>query len=234
MTHQSPAQERPASPRERYAAFTRRIERLCADDPGARTALRTGLRRDLDDVPRMHRFVVPELPRGGRIPVAHQRAYYAVASMIAAQPRHAFAAADAEPTADARETPGAEDTAPAPTPQQKYGISLGHAFANAVAKSPARDKAMRESAAESRLNLLTRQSTNGLHRHLPAAVRYLSDVGVDVDWPRLLGDLITWPTDAKKTARHWLQDYYIHHTRSTDKNAGDVDEDETAQQLVRD
>lgn len=232
MTHQSPAQERSPSARERLADFTRRIERLCADDPGARTALRTGLRRGLDDVPRMHRFVVPELPRGGRVPVAQQRAYYAVASMIAAQPRHAFAAADAEPHTDARETSGAADASPEPTPEQKYGSSLGHAFATAVAASSARDRAMRESAAESRLNLLTRQSTNGLHRHLPAAVRYLSDVGVDVDWPRLLGDLIAWPTDAKRIARRWLQDYYIHRTESAGENPGGADEDETARRLV--
>lgn len=231
MTHQSTAQERPMSARERFADFTRRIEKLCADDPGARTALRTGLRRGLDGVPRMHRFVVPELPRGGRIPAAQQRAYYAVASMIAAQPRHTFA--DAEPeTNDTEESSMAADSAPEPTPEQKYGSSLGRAFATAVATSPARDRAMRESAAESRLNLLTRQSTNGLHRHLPAAVRFLCDVGVDVDWPRLLADLIAWPVDAQKVARYWLQDYYMHRANPEWQKADSADQDETGQQSV--
>ncbi|MGA5321607.1 type I-E CRISPR-associated protein Cse2/CasB [Streptomyces seoulensis] len=227
MTDQSTLQERPRSALERYADFTRRIEELCADDPGARTALRTGLRRGLDDVPRMHRFIVPELPRGGRIPAARQRAYYAVASMIAAQPRHTFTAA--EPVTDTEETSGEEASASQPTSAQKYGSSLGHAFATAVAQAAARDKAIRESTAESRLNLLTRQSTDGLHRHLPAAVRYLCDVGVDVDWPRLLADLIAWPDDAKKVARRWLQDYYIQQAKSEREKADNADRDETGQ-----
>ena len=67
---------------------------------------------------------------------------------------------------------------------------------------------MRDSTAESRLNLLTRQSATGLHRHLPASVRYLRDLDVPVDWAQLLEDLIAWPVHSGRISRRWLQDYY--------------------------
>jgi CRISPR system Cascade subunit CasB len=67
---------------------------------------------------------------------------------------------------------------------------------------------MRLSTAESRLNLLTRQSVNGLHRHLPATIGYLRGLDVPVDWARLLNDLIGWPTRSGRISRRWLQDFY--------------------------
>ncbi|KFF98124.1 hypothetical protein IQ62_27060 [Streptomyces scabiei] len=231
MTTQTVTDDRTSTPRQRLVAFTRWIEELCRDDPGARTALRSGLRRGLDDVPRMHRFVSPWLPRNGQVPQSEQRAYYAVAAMIAAQPRTSYAAPDAAigpdsaPVSDpgSESEAGASETAPAP----RYGQSLGHAFALAVTESPGRDREMRESTAEARLNLLTRQSLNGLHRHLPAAVGYLRETGVPIDWAQLLSDLAAWPAHSKTISRRWLQHYYIQRTKALREHADRADQTET-------
>jgi CRISPR system Cascade subunit CasB len=222
MTDQTTTGDQPASRGSRLTDYTRHIEKLC-QDPGARTALRTGLRRGLDDVPRMHRFIAAWLPRGRYVPQSEQLAFYAVAAMIASQPRHQYATTDSGE--DTGEPPAAADGAPQP----RYGTSLGHAFAAAVIEGPGRDREMRESTAESRLNLLTRQSTSGLHRHLPAAVRYLREVGVSVDWARLLSDLIAWPADSKKISRRWLQDYYIQRSKALRDIADRADQEETIQ-----
>lgn len=220
MTAQTDTDDRTTVRRRRLVAYTRWIEELCRDDPGARTALRSGLRRGLDDVPRMHRFVAPWLPGNGQVPDAEQRAYYAVAAMIAAQPRGSYTAPDNERTPDLDATAAAEVTTP------RYGMSLGLAFASAVAESPGREREMRESTAESRLNLLTRQSINGLYRHLPAAVGYLRDVGVPVDWAQLLSDLVAWPTHSGKISRRWLQDYYRLRAQALHQHAQRADQNE--------
>ncbi|MFF0094650.1 type I-E CRISPR-associated protein Cse2/CasB [Streptomyces canus] len=220
MTAQTVTDDPTTARRVRLVAYTRWIEELCRDDPGARTALRSGLRRDLDDVPRMHRFVAPWLPRNGQGPESEQRAYYAVASMIAAQPRSAYAAPETQAAADP------DAAAPNEAPAPRYGTSLGHTFALAVTQSPGREREMRESTAESRLNLLTRQSINGLYRHLPAAVGYLREVGVPIDWAQLLSDLIAWPTHSGKISRRWLQHYYLQRTRDLRDHADRTDQDE--------
>ncbi|MEV7090156.1 type I-E CRISPR-associated protein Cse2/CasB [Streptomyces sp. NPDC093085] len=239
-----------AAYRERLAKFTSWIEQICKKDPGARRALRSGLRRGINDVQLqpMHRLVavwVPNSLSGDR-----QLPYYAVASMIAAQARHTFAETDDEDdtettesseatgaagtvTAETAEAPSAhavnkeagfgsggeptgesagQDGAPsadaAKKPLQRYGPSLGTAFAMAVTTASDRDRAMRDSAAEARLNLLTRQSAQGLHRHLPASVGYLRELKVPVDWAQLLSDLLAWPHRSGEISRRWLQDYY--------------------------
>ncbi|MZE76786.1 type I-E CRISPR-associated protein Cse2/CasB [Streptomyces xinghaiensis] len=211
----------PATARRRQRlAYTAWIEQICRSDPGARTALRSGLRRDIDDVPRMHRLVTRWLPQDRAVSGAEQRAYYAVAAMIADQPRSSLGASapasdddtadeDTAPVGtDPENSPGDGDGAASRKTAARYGDSLGTAFALAVTTGPGRDREMRESTAEARLNLLTRQSTNGLHRHLPAAVRYVRDIGVPVDWAQLLDDLIAWPAHSGRISRRWLQDYY--------------------------
>ncbi|MCB5180673.1 type I-E CRISPR-associated protein Cse2/CasB [Streptomyces antimicrobicus] len=192
--------------------FVARMEELCSQDPGARAALRSGLRKGLDEVPRMHRFVAPRLPQD-RTPREVQRAYYAVASMIAAQPRvQATGAQGGQESAESAGGPGAAVPPAAAAageggkPGQGWGSSLGAAFAAAVGSG--REAQMREVTAESRLNLLTRQSAPGLHRHLPAAVGYLRSLDVPVDFAQLLSDLANWPRHSGRIARRWLQDYY--------------------------
>jgi CRISPR system Cascade subunit CasB len=208
-----------ASKRQRnraaYAAFTAHIERLCRTDPGARAALRAGLRRDLDH-PRarpMHRLLTPRLPEGCDDKTA--QAHYTVASLIAAQPRHAFSLGqeDDEDTSDEHGTaekqplreegePDEEVASPGPA---LYGPSFGAALGQAVT---AKGKPMRMSAAESRINLLTRQSLRGIHLHLPAAVNQVRTTGASIDWGQLLTDLVDWQYQSGRISRRWLQDFY--------------------------
>ncbi|AJE83985.1 hypothetical protein SLNWT_3609 [Streptomyces albus] len=228
-----PAQRSPRTDRlTTYDRFVASVSRRCESDPGARSALRSGVGKDLDAVPRMHQVIAHLVP-----PTADdraQRAYYAVAAMIAEQTRRkqrssseedAEDAEDAEGTEDAEDaedTEGAEDgaigetsvgTAPgsegrAATLRPDYGSSLGAAFAAAVDVASGRERQMRRGTAESRLNVLCKQQITGLHRHLPASVRYLRSLGVPVDFARLLQDLLDWPRDSGRITRYWLQDFY--------------------------
>jgi CRISPR system Cascade subunit CasB len=67
---------------------------------------------------------------------------------------------------------------------------------------------MRMSAAESRINLLTRQSLRGIHLHLPAAVNQVRTTDASIDWEQLLADLVDWPYQSGRISRRWLQDFY--------------------------
>ncbi|WP_081241341.1 type I-E CRISPR-associated protein Cse2/CasB [Streptomyces viridosporus] len=214
MTFQASEASKRQRNRATYAAFTAHIEHLCRTDPGARAALRAGLRRDLDH-PRtrpMHRLLTPRLPEGCDDKTA--QAHYTVASLIAAQPRHAFSPdqGDDEDTADEhgakkqapREEgePDERGTPPGPTP---YGSSFGATLGQAVT---AKGTSMRMSAAESRINLLTRQSLRGIHLHLPAAVNQVRTTDASIDWEQLLADLVDWQYQSGRISRRWLQDFY--------------------------
>ncbi|MFJ6861485.1 type I-E CRISPR-associated protein Cse2/CasB [Streptomyces werraensis] len=215
MTFQASEPSKRHMNRAAYAAFTAHIEHLCRTDPGARAALRAGLRRDLDH-PRtrpMHRLLTPRLPEECDDKTA--QAYYTVASLIAAQPRHAFSPdqADDEDTADEHRAakqqatqeegqPDERQTPPGPIP---YGSSFGATLGQAVT---AKGASMRKSAAESRINLLTRQSLRGIHLHLPAAVNQVRTTDASIDWGQLLADLIDWQYQSGRISRRWLQDFY--------------------------
>ncbi|MCL7382135.1 type I-E CRISPR-associated protein Cse2/CasB [Streptomyces sp. 35G-GA-8] len=230
----APADSSAAKPAH-FRAFTRWVTGVCSD-PGARAALRTGVRRDLDHVRPMHRLVAPWLPTGRHLPESEERAYYLIAAMIADQPRHSFAAGpdddgldeDGELVMTNGQHPLPEDTPNAQALQQdrRQGTSLGAAFAQAVVKSPGREGEMRESSAETRLNLLTRQSVNGLFRHLPGSVRYLRQTDTDIDFAQLLNDLIAWPARSGRISRRWLQDYYQQLSRSQREQTDKQDAEE--------
>ncbi|MGW2280337.1 type I-E CRISPR-associated protein Cse2/CasB [Streptomyces sp. NPDC001770] len=218
---QQKSTSRARSPR----AFTDWVSQVSRDDPGARSALRSGLRKDLDSVRRMHRLVAPWLPEGRSEDV--ERAYYAVAAMIASQSRSALAAPDTEKSTD--DDPAHTDGEQTPaTSVRRRRVSLGTAFATAVTEGPGREKEMRAGTAESRLNLLTRQSVNGLHRHLPASVGYLRSLDVDVDWAQLLDDLSHWRRNSGRSSRTWLQDFYRLRARDAAQRADEADEKELA------
>ncbi|MFF8932313.1 type I-E CRISPR-associated protein Cse2/CasB [Streptomyces longwoodensis] len=202
------------TPLDRYRTFTQAVLAKCTGDPGARIALRSGVGKNLDSVPRMHQVIAHLVPQNA--PDDTQRAYYAVAAMIAEQARRAPAAAGADDTAPAEET-----TEPAPSAEtdptgqdskpgggRDYGTSLGASFALAVVRSPGHERKMRRGTAESRLNLLCKQGVPGVHRHLPASIRYLRSLDVPVDWARLLQDLIGWQRHSGRITRRWLQDFY--------------------------
>lgn len=215
MTFQAPEVSKRQRNRAAYAAFTERIERLCRTDPGVRAALRAGLRRDLDH-PRtraMHRLLTPRLPEGCDDKAA--QAHYTVASLIAAQPRHAFAPDQEfdENTTDeqgavkkqALQEDGEPDEEAAPPDPTPYGSSFGATLGQAVI---AKGASMRMSAAESRINLLTRQSLRGIHLHLPGAVNQVRATDATIDWGQLLADLVDWPYQSGRISRRWLQDFY--------------------------
>ncbi|MFE6160024.1 type I-E CRISPR-associated protein Cse2/CasB [Streptomyces sp. NPDC056486] len=218
MTSQAPETSKRHRNRAAYAAFAQHIERLCRTDPGARAALRAGLRRDLDH-PRtraMHRLLTPRLPEGCDDKTA--QAHYTVASLIAAQPRHAFARDqddDQELDADTADEQGAQNKQVRPDgqPNEKaappdpapYGSSFGATLGQAVI---AKGASMRLSAAESRINLLTRQSLRGIHLHLPGAVNQVRAADASIDWGQLLADLVDWPYQSGRISRRWLQDFY--------------------------
>ncbi|MCZ0978764.1 type I-E CRISPR-associated protein Cse2/CasB [Streptomyces diastatochromogenes] len=213
--------------REHLHKYVAWITDACRE-PGTRSALRAGLGRDLDRVRPMHRIVASWLPRHRPVPETEERAFYLIASMIADRPRHTFTAEDepAEAAEEAAPTPPAADgpgSAPAredeDTWSERWGRSLGHCLAQAVVEGPGREREMRISNAEARLHLLTRQSAAGLHRHLPATVRYLQQTGIDIDWVRLMEDLIAWPARSGRISRRWLQDYYRETTRSRNDKA---------------
>jgi CRISPR system Cascade subunit CasB len=229
-----------AQRRGRNENYVRWVEQVCRDDPGARSALRRGLGRGLDDVlytRGMHRLVARWLPAGGDTPVAEQRAYYTVASLIAAQPRHTFTqhvtAEPAEPAGtDAPLAAGASDSAVPDAgdaedreTRARQGESLGVAFAHAVLKAGG-GREMRLATAETRLNLLTRQSLDGIHRYLPPAVRFLRDADAPIDFAQLLVDLTDWPVGKGRISRRWLQDFYalLAKAPTATANAADVEE----------
>ncbi|MFJ9845815.1 type I-E CRISPR-associated protein Cse2/CasB [Kitasatospora sp. NPDC101155] len=197
----------------RARAFTTRIDMRSHEDAGVRAALRRGVGKDLDAVPFMHRFVASWLTDEQTRNRDVQRAYYTVASLIAAQRRDQYAAAKNQ--AQTKDDPAGGPDQDAPGPQNDPGSaakrnpprSLGHAFADGVLKG-GQGSGLRETSAETRLNLLTRQSVDGLHRHLPGAVRQLRERDVEVDWARLLVDLCQWRRRSATIKRIWLQDYH--------------------------
>ncbi|GAA1590131.1 hypothetical protein GCM10009678_85610 [Actinomadura kijaniata] len=182
----------PSDRRQQAEDFVARVHRLCDEDPGKRAALRSGLGRPLDRCHRMHPALAGHVPSGSD---NYERAYYAVAAMIASLPPHARGSAPDSPARD-------------------FGTCLAEAVGRA---------ALRESAAEARLSLLTRQSTNGLHRHLPAAVRAVADHPAAVDWAQLLLDLRGWDDHRGRITRRWLQSFYRTRLRAEQQAAQDAD-----------
>lgn len=211
----------------RARAFTSWIDRRCYEDPGVRAALRRGRGKDLDSVPFMHRHVATWLTEEQMVDQGVQQAYYTVASLIAAQRRNQYAAAKTTATpadTDADGDAGAQKEPPARTAARSLGLS----FADGVAMGGT--EGLRATSAETRLNLLTRQSTDGLHRHLPGAIRQLRDRDVDVDWAQLLVDLCRWSRHAGSVKRRWLQDYYRARQKDELQRAKDADTERAATQ----
>ncbi|MFD7450568.1 type I-E CRISPR-associated protein Cse2/CasB [Kitasatospora sp. NPDC059827] len=248
-----PADDRSRGPKEqaltpslgRARAFTSRIDQRSHDDPGVRAALRRGVGKDLDTVPFMHRYVASWLTDEQTRSRDVQRAFYTVASLIAAQRRDQYAAAKQAPRKDEppkgeqptdgtapddRGTPPAppeytgatEDSEPA-TAKRIPPRSLGHAFADGVLKG-GKGAGLREASAETRLNLLTRQSVDGLHRHLPGVARQLRGSDVEIDWAQLLVDLCQWRRRSGTIKRIWLQDYHRTLQKDGERRAREHDE----------
>ncbi|MFG2441064.1 type I-E CRISPR-associated protein Cse2/CasB [Streptomyces sp. NPDC048508] len=215
----SPPTAPPSNRQALYRKYVDAMTQRCGTDPGVRVALRKGLRRGLNDVAPLHRIVAAWLPE--QRSDDEERAFYAVAAMIADRPRHTFNASndgalptdeETSSTSTADELDTARNQEPAAVQNQPplargRRDSLGASFARAVT-SHAGQSAVREDTAEARLNLLTRQSMDGLHRHLPGSVRLLRGSDTDIDYAVLLADLVAWPQHSKAISRRWLQDFY--------------------------
>ncbi|NBM20087.1 type I-E CRISPR-associated protein Cse2/CasB, partial [Streptomyces sp. GC420] len=200
--------EDPPGPHARAHRFVAQVRALCKDDPGKRAALRSGLGRPVDDCARMHWVIADLVPVPDRQYESTERAYYAIAAMIASVPG-----------------PVAVPAQPAKTPASPATArrNLGECLAQAVEAG-----LMRESSAESRLRLLTKQSVGGLHRHLPSAVRILTGRPEGVDWAQLLVDLAFWERDRPRITRRWLQAFYRTRLRTDRQNADTADNEERA------
>lgn len=216
----------------KYDEFADRVRRLCRDSPGAQSALRAGLGKPVTEVPaRVHAALLrPGLIRedtGDRGYADKERAYYAVAALIAARPRAQRLSddpdapgpgAEGDPPGVAAQAPppsesGAGGTGPAVpahggvvTVFRQHGTSLGESFALAVGhRSPDQLKA---GPAESRLHLLVRQDIDGAHRMLPGVLRWLGSSGVVPDYACLLRDLAAWRYGRDAVSTRWLQEFY--------------------------
>jgi CRISPR system Cascade subunit CasB len=195
----------PKSRTDGYDAFVQYVSKVCAENPGQRSALRLGLGRPPEQAYTVHATVARWLPDGTRR--AKEWALYAVASMIAAQPRSARQdPAEEDPTGEP--TLGELPEQPAPQTSPKRRPSLGLAMGRAVTQTNRERRAMGQATAEKRLHLLTRQDLAGIHQHLPGAVQHIRTLGVPIDWTQLILDLGDWSFKRDQVAKRWLQDFY--------------------------
>lgn len=186
-------------------AFVNKVIAQCINPyhPEARAALRSGLGKTWDLIPhKVFRYV-----SDAGLPVTDDRyvlhAHYAVAAMIADTPKKAGLR---------------------PQPEQVWGLGrdLGTCLAEAVTHH-----ALDHGAAERRLDLLVKQSTSGLHRHLPPLVGRLAERPGAVDWEQLLADLAHWQQDRNKISRRWLRNFYqtreyAAHNAAQERDDGDA------------
>jgi CRISPR system Cascade subunit CasB len=182
--------------------FVDYVQEVCRRDAGRRAALRSGLGRIPERAYRMHAVLGPWLPEKDVVresDLARERAYYTVASLIAAQTRSAREEASEPPEDESPPDPAAGLGRKRPS----LGVTLGLAVTTGGPK-----RVIAPDSAERRLHLLVRQGIDGVHRHLPALVRQLRGARVPVDWALLLDDLARWPWERDNVAKRWLQDYY--------------------------
>ncbi|MGW6421445.1 type I-E CRISPR-associated protein Cse2/CasB [Nocardia sp. NPDC055053] len=213
-----------------------RINRASSASSGDRADLRRSLRLTPDDprTRRSHRIVARYLPPDPN--PAIERAFYAIAAMIAAQPRAArdqenetdnAHADNADPsTADSTEQdltgdeetevagpPTGTDAQPDATPPgpRPGWIDVRQALGQSLGVSLARAVSanlLNADTTAARLQLLCRQGLHGVHRQLPGLVLQIREKKVDVAWERLLVDLAEWDTTRDRVTKRWLQDYY--------------------------
>ena len=173
--------------------MARELTRRVADEPAVRATLRRGVGHRVEDPAMLplHSFVIPylgdlhERPRPSWTPTpgeAVERAFYAVATLIAAQPRQVR-------DRDAEHGPGSD--------------GLGSALGTAVGKG-----LLNADTTEQRLHLLCRQSLDGVHIQLPRLMEHARKQGVDIAWGRLVLDLARWGGERDRVAKEWAQSFH--------------------------
>jgi len=177
-------------------------------DTGMRAALRLGLRKPVEQFSQAaHKCVfdvalhtdltmvreawlTPDsawlTPDSARLGPARERAYYAVAAMIAAQAR------------DARDQ--SRLTTASTVPPGGLGVS--------IAVMDRGESVEEETPREKELRALSRLSLDGVHRALPDLVGHLRSEQIAVDWAQLILDLSSWLYRRDEVAKRWNQDYY--------------------------
>ncbi|MFI8307737.1 type I-E CRISPR-associated protein Cse2/CasB [Streptomyces sp. NPDC085927] len=169
---------------DRFVAY---VHQVC-ESTQARAALRRGLGLPVERCNYMHRYLVPWMrDHDDQHHADVRRAYYAVASLIAARPR------------SARDTTPDQSAFVSWYERSNLGASLGQAVSQGVLK---------ENSAESALHLMARQSSDAVHPGLPALVRQLLVGGIAVDWAVLLEDLARWNRSRDRIATRWLESYF--------------------------
>jgi CRISPR system Cascade subunit CasB len=185
--------------------LARQITELVKRNPGDRSLLRHSLGRTPEEVAvGVHRIIVPLLPKDTAQDTHVERAYYAVAALIAAQPRPARDQADTEETPEgdpAEAAPGNAD-AGQPGARGRPLHNLGYSLARAV-HAGGNAKSL-----EDRLQLLARQDAEGVYRQLPRLILQLRGDQVRIDWGVLIRDLARWERTPRLVAKEWAQDFY--------------------------
>ncbi|MFF9307094.1 type I-E CRISPR-associated protein Cse2/CasB [Streptomyces sp. NPDC014777] len=195
-----PEQGAPDAPRasDRFVAH---VLEMCGSSR-TRSDLRSGLGLPVERCNRMHRYLVRRLP--GTLHPDARRAYYGVAALIAARP------------------PRARDTGPEPVSTQEPAAWWARPNLGASLAAGVNSGLLRPGTAESHLHLFSRQSSEAVHRRLPALTRHLLGGGITVDWAVLLEDLAWWDRDRDARATRWMEAYY----RALNE-AADADDDTT-------
>ncbi len=183
--------------------LAREVTRLTKRSPADRSVLRHSLGKAPEDVALgVHRIVVPLLPKEATAEA--ERAYYAVAALIASQSRQARDQADSDDAPDEAADDATLEKVPDGTRQSAGRLrhNLGYSLARAV------HEGSNEKNLEDRLQLLARQDTDGVHRHLPRLILQLRGDQVRIDWGVLVHDLTRWARDPRHVAKEWAQEFY--------------------------
>ncbi|MGW5879693.1 type I-E CRISPR-associated protein Cse2/CasB [Nocardiopsis terrae] len=225
--------------------MARDLTRRVTDEPAVRATLRRGVGHRVEDPAMLplHAFVTPylgdlhERPRPGWSPTpgeAVERAFYAVATLIAAQPRQVrdrdaehgpgSGAAEERGGADGvRETEGpASEDAEAGVPQDSaeshdvpepsepgggQGPGGRYGLGSTLGTAVGRGL-LNADATEQRLHLLCRQSLDGVHAQLPRLLAHARVQGARTDWGQLVLDLARWGGERDRVAKEWAQGFH--------------------------
>ncbi|MEU6091031.1 type I-E CRISPR-associated protein Cse2/CasB [Streptomyces sp. NPDC047085] len=178
-----------------YDTFVTHIRDLCST-PRIRRLLENGRGKPVTDCPDMDKYLIkPSHGFGAR------RAHYTIASLIAQE----------RPAPDW--TPPTASTAPSPpkdteprTPSTHWHTrpNLGRTLAGTAHTHPHTGGGL-----ERDLQVLTRLSTDQLHRRLPHVVGRLLKLGARCDFAVLLEDLAHWDWARPEVSGRWRNGFYL-------------------------
>lgn len=220
--------------------MARNLSRRVVDEPAVRATLRrgVGLPAEHPSMLPLHAFVTPyldALPERSRTAwtstpdAAVERAFYAVATLIAAQPRQVRdgdaegepgpvdsadfeepEARSAEVVETTRDVPSGDDASPAADPNDHKSAGQGRTrqgFGSVLGSAVGRGD-LNVATTEQRLHLLCRQSLDGVHVQLPRVLANAQKKGARIDWGQLVLDLARWGGERDHVAKEWAQGFH--------------------------